>query len=29
MFRGGDYIDNPRFQQPNTIKNSLDITVLY
>jgi len=27
MFRGGDYIDDPRFSNPNQIKNTMDISV--
>lgn len=27
MFRGGDYIDNPRFSNPNQIKNTMDVSV--
>ncbi|CDW74314.1 UNKNOWN [Stylonychia lemnae] len=26
MFRGGDYVDDPRFSNPNQIKNSMDVS---
>jgi hypothetical protein len=27
MFRGGDYVDDPRFSNPNQIKNTMDVSV--
>jgi hypothetical protein len=29
MFRGGDYVDDPRFQNGATAKNTLDVSVSY
>lgn len=26
MFRGGDYVDNPKFNNPTTIKNTMDVS---
>ncbi len=29
MFRGGDYVDDPKFYNPQAIKNSLDVSVCF